>query len=170
MVGLWIKKERVGSINWIGVLKYQVPICCLSTKSNCCNLFWLFIALISITLARFTVLTVGWQLVIHSVHTFYYIHSRWSSQSVYVQRGICLYKTNKTSKKMVFGRSLILSGLCLLMLASIGATATTRAPQYGLESIEGFCEGWGELDQLSDISSQLLNAKFPYMGPIRVSW
>ena len=48
--------------------------------------------------------------------------------------------------------------------------ATTRAPQYGLESIEGFCEGWGELDQLSDISSQLLNAKFPYMGPIRVSW
>ena len=61
-----------------------------------------------------------------------------------------------------------------LMLAPIGATATAtaraRVPQYGLESVEGFCEGWGELDQLSDISSQILNVKFPYMGPIRVSW
>ena len=48
--------------------------------------------------------------------------------------------------------------------------ANTRVPQYGLDSMDGFCEGWGELDQLSDISSQILNAKFPYMGPIRVSW
>ena len=45
--------------------------------------------------------------------------------------------------------------------------ATTRVPQYGLDSIEGFCEGWGELDQLSDITSQLLNAKYPYMGSMR---
>ena len=53
-----------------------------------------------------------------------------------------------------------------MMLTPIGAT---RLPQYGLESIDGFCEGWGELDQLGDISSQVLNAKYPYMGPIRVS-
>ena len=67
---------------------------------------------------------------------------------------------------MAFGKSLILLGLCLLMLMPIGAT---RLPQYGLESVDGVCEGWGELDQLADITSQVLNAKYPYMGPIRVS-
>ena len=57
--------------------------------------------------------------------------------------------------------------LCLLMLmVPIGAT-TTRVPQYGLDSIEGFCEGWGELDQLSDITSQALSIKYPYMGSMR---
>ena len=48
-------------------------------------------------------------------------------------------------------------------------TETSRQPQSGLESIEGFCEGWGELDQLSDISTQILNAKYPGMGSLRVS-
>ena len=67
---------------------------------------------------------------------------------------------------MAFGKSLILLGLCLLMLMPIGAT---RLPQYGLESVDGVCEGWGELDQLADITSQVLYAKYPYMGPIRVS-
>ena len=47
--------------------------------------------------------------------------------------------------------------------------AKTRVPQYGLGSIEGFCEGWGELDQLGDIASQMLNSKYPYMGSMRVS-
>ena len=57
--------------------------------------------------------------------------------------------------------------LCFLMLmVPIGAT-TTRVPQYGLDSIEGFCEGWGELDQLSDITSQALSIKYPYMGSMR---
>ena len=56
-----------------------------------------------------------------------------------------------------------------LMLAPIGTTASTRVPQYGLESVDGVCEGWGELDQLADITSQVLNAKYPYMGSIRVS-
>ena len=45
-----------------------------------------------------------------------------------------------------------------------------RQPQYGIDSVDAFCEGWGELDQLADITSQALNAKYPYMGPIRVSW
>ena len=44
-----------------------------------------------------------------------------------------------------------------------------RQPQYGIGSVDAFCEGWGELDQLADITSQALNAKYPYMGPIRVS-
>ena len=68
---------------------------------------------------------------------------------------------------MVIVRLAILLGLCLMMLMPIGAT--TRTPQYGLESIDGYCEGWGELDQLADITSQVLNAKYPYMGPMRVS-
>ena len=67
---------------------------------------------------------------------------------------------------MAFGRSLILLGLCLLMLMPIEAS---RQPQYGLDSVNGFCEGWGELDQLADITSQALSIKYPYMGPIRVS-
>ena len=54
-----------------------------------------------------------------------------------------------------------------MLMVPIGAT---QVSQYGIDSIDGFCEGWGELDQLSDITSQLLNAKYPYMGSIRVSW
>ena len=48
--------------------------------------------------------------------------------------------------------------------------AKARLPQYGLDSVEGFCEGWGELDQLGDIASQMLNTKYPYMGSMCVSW
>ena len=56
----------------------------------------------------------------------------------------------------------------MTMMVPIEAEAS-RQPQYGLESVDGVCEGWGELDQLADITSQVLNAKYPYMGPIRVS-
>ena len=49
--------------------------------------------------------------------------------------------------------------------------AKTRLPQYGLDSVQGFCEGWGDLDQLGDVASQMLNTKYPYMGSMRVrSW
>jgi len=54
-----------------------------------------------------------------------------------------------------------------MLMVSIEAS---RQPHYGLDSIDDFCEGWGDLDQLADISSQMLNAKYPYMGPIRVGW
>ena len=57
-----------------------------------------------------------------------------------------------------------------MMMLLMTPVKSARQPQYGLDSIEGFCEGWGELDQLSDISSQVLYAKYPYMGSIRVSW
>ena len=42
-------------------------------------------------------------------------------------------------------------------------------PGEGIESVEGFCKGFNALDELSDISSQLLNWKYPQLGPIRVS-
>ena len=71
---------------------------------------------------------------------------------------------------MVFGR--LSNGICFLMLVMLMLMVpieTSRVPQYGLDSVVGFCKGWGDLDQLSDISSQMLNVKYPYMGPIRVS-
>ena len=42
-------------------------------------------------------------------------------------------------------------------------------PQYGLASVEGFCQGWGELDQLGDVASQILQLKYPEIGSVRVS-
>ena len=64
--------------------------------------------------------------------------------------------------------SYFLGALVLCILATLRPVgATTRVPQYGLDSVEGFCEGWGELDQLSDITSQVLNSKYPYMGSMR---
>ena len=38
-------------------------------------------------------------------------------------------------------------------------------PGEGIESVEGFCKGFNALDELSDISSQLLNWKYPQLGP-----
>ena len=67
---------------------------------------------------------------------------------------------------MVFGR--LSNGIVFLMLVMLVPIETSRVPQYGLDSVVGFCEGWGDLDQLADISSQMLNVKYPYMGPIRV--
>jgi len=67
----------------------------------------------------------------------------------------------------VYLRGLFICLCFLMILAPI--EAKTRVPQYGLGSIEGFCEGWGELDQLGDIASQMLNSKYPYMGSMRVS-
>ena len=135
----WISK-RVGSFNWIGILTLQKAIGC-----NC--LGWLLIDSFQTHLLNSA------DSCIHSVHTFTTV--------------VFAYTRKKDKQnKMAFGRSLILLGLCLLMLMPTGAT---RLPQYGLQSVDGFCEGWGELDQLGDISSQVLNAKYPYMGPIRVS-
>ena len=63
--------------------------------------------------------------------------------------------------------SYLLGTLALCVLATLMPVGATRVPQYGLDSVEGFCEGWGELDQLSDITSQRLNGKYPYMGSMR---
>ena len=42
-------------------------------------------------------------------------------------------------------------------------------PGEGIESVEGFCRGLNALDELADIASQLLNQKYPRLGPIRLS-
>ena len=54
----------------------------------------------------------------------------------------------------------------------IGANAETGLhalkPGEGVESVEGFCRGLNALDEFSDMASQLLNRKYPQLGPIRV--
>ena len=42
-------------------------------------------------------------------------------------------------------------------------------PGEGIESVEGFCRGLNGLDEFLDLASQLLNLKYPKLGPIRVS-
>ena len=44
-----------------------------------------------------------------------------------------------------------------------------QQPQYGLASVDGFCQGVGELDQLGDVASEILNIKYPGTGYNRVS-
>ena len=56
-----------------------------------------------------------------------------------------------------------------LVLFSLGGWAEALQPQYGLASVDEFCQGWGELDQLGDVASDLMNAKFPGNGYNRVS-
>ena len=57
---------------------------------------------------------------------------------------------------------------CLVLLLSFG-WSEARHPAYGLASVEDFCNGWGELDQLGDIASEVMNVKFPALGSTRVS-
>ena len=76
-------------------------------------------------------------------------------------------KISRTECKSFINSRVNLLGICFLVVLPI--EAKTRLPQYGLDSVEGFCEGWGELDQLGDIASQMLNTKYPYMGSMRVS-
>ena len=52
----------------------------------------------------------------------------------------------------------------------VGATRLRALkPGEGIESVEGFCRGFNALDEFSDIASQMLNRKYPHLGPIRVS-
>ena len=53
--------------------------------------------------------------------------------------------------------------------AEVGFTGRGFKPGEGIEAVQGFCRGLNGLDELGDISSQLLNQKFPTLGPIRVS-
>ena len=56
---------------------------------------------------------------------------------------------------------------CLVLLCL--GLAEARQLQYGLASVDGFCQGWGELDQLGDVASELMNIKYPGIGSVRVS-
>ena len=42
-------------------------------------------------------------------------------------------------------------------------------PGEGIEAVAGFCRGLNALDEFSDVASQLLNRKYPHVGPFRVS-
>ena len=53
--------------------------------------------------------------------------------------------------------------------SEVGFMGRALKPGEGVESVDGFCRGLNGLDELGDISSQLLNRKFPTLGPIRVS-
>ena len=55
-----------------------------------------------------------------------------------------------------------------LVLLSLGWSEALQH-QYGLASVDAFCKGWGELDQLGDVASELMSAKYPHMGSLRVS-
>ena len=41
---------------------------------------------------------------------------------------------------------------------------------YGIETVDNVCAGVGDLDQLGDITSQVMSRRYPEMGSIRVSW
>ena len=56
---------------------------------------------------------------------------------------------------------------CLVLLCL--GLAEGRQAKYGLATVDGFCRGYGELDQLSDIASEVMNAKYPGIGSVRVS-
>ena len=56
-----------------------------------------------------------------------------------------------------------------LVFFSLGGWAEALQPQYGLASVDEFCQGRGELDQLGDVASDLMNAKFSGIGYNRVS-
>ena len=58
-------------------------------------------------------------------------------------------------------------GVAAAEAGSVGLYALR--PGEGIESVEGFCRGVNALDELADIASQLLNRKYPRLGPIRVS-
>ena len=51
----------------------------------------------------------------------------------------------------------------------VGTGLKALKPGEGIESVDGFCHGFNALDEFSDMASQILNRKFPKLGPIRVS-
>ena len=52
---------------------------------------------------------------------------------------------------------------------SLGGWIEAGPTQYGLNSVDGFCQGWGQLDQLGDVASQIMSDKYPKLGSTRVS-
>ena len=61
----------------------------------------------------------------------------------------------------------LLIGVAVAEVGSVGLR--DFKPGEGIESVDGFCRGFNALDEFSDIASQLLNRKYPRLGPIRVS-
>ena len=54
--------------------------------------------------------------------------------------------------------------------AEVGSTGNRALkPGEGIQAVQGFCRGLNALDEFSDVATQLLNKKYPYLGPFRVS-
>ena len=53
--------------------------------------------------------------------------------------------------------------------AEVESAFRALKPGEGVESVDGFCRGLNGLDEFSDIASQLLNRRYPKLGPIRVN-
>ena len=53
--------------------------------------------------------------------------------------------------------------------AEVGTGLRALKPGEGIEAVRGFCQGLNALDEFSDVESQLLNRKYPHLGPFRVS-
>ena len=53
--------------------------------------------------------------------------------------------------------------------AEVAPMVRALKPGEGIEAVQGFCRGLNALDEFSDVASQLLNKKYPHLGPFRVS-
>ena len=118
------------------------------------------------TYTCFTVLTVD-----HSFSSyFYYIHSRWYSR-LHLHSYHLHYPINQSSTlvahsiKMKFCFVAFFIALGLL----IHGVEARKVSTYGIETVDNVCAGIGDLDQLADITSELMSKRFPEMAPIRVS-
>ena len=141
--------------------KYQVPF--VVSLQIC-----LFIAFIHFnhthTYTCFTVLTVDYSFSSY----FYYIHSRWYSRT-FAFIPFTLPNQSSTlvahSIKMKFCFVAFFIALGLL----IHGVEARKVSTYGIETVNNVCVGIGDLDQLADITSELMSKRFPEMAPIRVS-
>ena len=55
------------------------------------------------------------------------------------------------------------------MCLGIREVEAHKVSTYGIETVDNVCAGVGDLDQLGDITSQLMSKRFPEMGSVRVS-
>ena len=54
--------------------------------------------------------------------------------------------------------------------AEVGPTGLRALkPGEGIQAVRGFCQGLNALDEFADVASQLMNLKYPHLGPFRVS-
>ena len=54
--------------------------------------------------------------------------------------------------------------------AEVGLTGLRALkPGEGIQAVRGFCQGLNALDEFADVASQLMNLKYPHLGPFRVS-
>ena len=75
------------------------------------------------------------------------------------------YSQPTFSAKMKFCSVVLFIVLALI----IHGVEAHKVSTYGIKTVDNVCAGVGDLDQLADITSQLMAKKFPKMGSIRVS-